>query len=467
VDPPRTTKVGLVWGAVTLGLFVVPLAAPGAGVPGPAPVPLPLSSVRASAPVHLAAPALKPPLPPVGVAVPSVALKPPPAPLHVTSLAVGLPSTPLQPPPLPVHLPPPPPPPVHITLPPPPVHVAPPPPLPVHLPPPPPPPVHVPLPPPPVHVAPPPVHVPPPLPVHVTPPATPVHVKPPPTPVHLPTPSVPLKAPSLPKAPSLHVAAPGGGPTHAGSTPSPKRVGATNPASAHHPGTTTSRGARAPGPSSASESNGRYANQPGAGPTAPRTLSRLSERWPPGLSLRAKVLLLGACLGDLPRRLRLVLELRTGINVTRALSPEATARYLHVKLSSVSRLEKRALKVLRRTARTHACGAAIRDSGGLLILAGGAVPAGGAGGTAAGGVKAARYTKGALTASPGTGPKQASTGGGNALGISRPPAAGDALLAIGVVLAGGLLIAVLFAEELGLGPRYRRWQSRLLRRRSR
>jgi hypothetical protein len=99
----------------------------------------------------------------------------------------------------------------------------------------------------------------------------------------------------------------------------------------------------------------------------------------------------------------------------------------------------------------------------LLILSG-AVPAPGNGGTATGGVKAARYTKAALTTSPGTGPKKAATGGGNALGISRPPATGGVLLAIGVVLAGMLLIAVLFAEELGLGPRYRRWQSRLLRR---
>jgi hypothetical protein len=178
------------------------------------------------------------------------------------------------------------------------------------------------------------------------------------------------------------------------------------------------------------------------------------------------VLLLRACLGDLPRRLRLVLELRTGIGVSRALSLEATARYLHVKVSAVSRLEKRALRVLLRTARTHACGAALRDSAGLLIL-GGAVPAAGNGGTAIGDVKAARYAKAALTTSPGAGPKQASSGGGNALGISRPPTAGDTLAAVAVVLAGMLLIAVLFAEELGLGPRYRRWQSRLLRRRPR
>jgi Sigma-70, region 4 len=177
------------------------------------------------------------------------------------------------------------------------------------------------------------------------------------------------------------------------------------------------------------------------------------------------VLLLRACLGDLPRRLRLVLELRTGIGISRALSLEATARYLHVEVGAVSRLEKRALRVLLRTARTHACGASLRNSAGLLILGGGAAPAAGSGGTAVGGVKAARYAKAALTGSPGAGPKQAASGGGDALGISRPPTAGDTMAAVAVVLAGMLLIAVLFAEELGLGPRYRRWQSRLLRRR--
>jgi hypothetical protein len=321
----------------------------------------------------------------------------------------------------------------------------------------PPPPLPVPVTPPPVHLPPPPIHVPslPPVPAHVTPPATPVQ---------LPAP-VPLKAPSTVKLPPVHVTVPSVTTTHAGSTPSGKTISGTTSAPAHHSGTTISR-ARASSLSSASGPNSSYANQPGAGPPAPLTLSRLDERWPPGLSLRAKVLLLRACLGDLPRRLRLVLELRTGINMSRALSPGATARYLHVKVRDIATLEKRALRVLRRTARTHACGAALRDSAGLLILGGGAVPAAGNGVTAIGGVKAARYAKTALPTSPGAGPKQASTGG-DALGISRPPNPGDTLVAVAVVLAGMLLIAVLFAEELGLGPRYRRWQSRLLHRRPR
>ena len=46
--------------------------------------------------------------------------------------------------------------------------------------------------------------------------------------------------------------------------------------------------------------------------------------------LRELVLRLHACLGDLPMRLRLALELRAGLNVPRALSTNAVAARLHL-----------------------------------------------------------------------------------------------------------------------------------------
>jgi hypothetical protein len=171
---------------------------------------------------------------------------------------------------------------------------------------------------------------------------------------------------------------------------------------------------------------------------------------------------LAGCLGDLPKQLRLVLELRTGLGRSHALSPRAAARYLHLPVRQVVRLERRAVRLLRLTARKHACGPSPAQMASLgipaAVLAGGQPPSGA---QAIGGVKAARYTK--LPSTPGS-----RTGGAlgatNSLGISRAPGASNLLLATLLVLAGMIVIAALFAEELGVSPRYRRWQARHTRR---
>jgi hypothetical protein len=160
-----------------------------------------------------------------------------------------------------------------------------------------------------------------------------------------------------------------------------------------------------------------------------------------------------------------VLELRTGIDAPRALGAAATARYLHIKLSAIARLEKRALRLLQRAASAHGCGPAARRSSGAFIL-GAAGPAGGLGlgGAAFGGVEAARYGRPPLTAPSDIGGKHSATGAGNSLGIAVPSSAEDPLLAVLIGLGGMLLIAVLVAGELGLGAQYRRRQHRWGRR---
>jgi hypothetical protein len=177
-------------------------------------------------------------------------------------------------------------------------------------------------------------------------------------------------------------------------------------------------------------------------------------------SLRAIVARLAGCLGDLPERLRLVLELRTGLGVPHVLSRSAAARYLHVPVRQVAHLERRALRLLRLTARTHDCRPTSVQLTSLGIAVGPGGEPGEGGAQAVGGVMAARYAK---LASPRGDRPASAQGGSNSLGIGVARA-GDVLLAILLVLAGMLVIAVLFAEELGLAPRYRRWQERRMRR---
>jgi hypothetical protein len=170
---------------------------------------------------------------------------------------------------------------------------------------------------------------------------------------------------------------------------------------------------------------------------------------------------LQGCLSSLPDRLRLVLQLRTGIGVPSAYSRAAVARYLKIKPKQVSQLERTALRRLRLTAHTHSCLGAAPSLTSLLVP-GGSGPASGAA-AASGAVKAARYVKTPAQLS-GLHAKPSSPGGESALGLSPSPAARNVLLAVTLVLAGMLLIGVLFAEELGLGPQFRRWHQRWLRR---
>jgi hypothetical protein len=187
------------------------------------------------------------------------------------------------------------------------------------------------------------------------------------------------------------------------------------------------------------------------------------------LSLRATVKLLQSCLSDLPNRLRLVLELRTGLHVPHALSPSALAGYLHIAAGRISHLERRALRRLRQTARTHSCGASSQQpaaggSGGPLSGFGfsrGSGPAGGA----LGGVKAVHYTKEA------SGQRHGKSGGGdssigNILGTDISPNANDSLSTALMILAAMLVIGGMFADALGMGPRHPEWRRRWMHRRS-
>jgi hypothetical protein len=178
--------------------------------------------------------------------------------------------------------------------------------------------------------------------------------------------------------------------------------------------------------------------------------------------LKAEVRRLAGCMSSLPKRFRLVLELSTGIGAKHALGPAALARRLHVTVRRVRRLQRRALLMLVRTARTHSC-AGSTTAGDLIALEGSLTASEGGPPGALGGVEAARYAKPAAKGGAAPAGTQA-PGGASSLGITRTPGAGNALLAIAVILTGMLLIALLFAEELGLGPHIRRLRSRWLRR---
>lgn len=357
------------------------------------------------------------------------------------STTLPLPQVPLAP----VHLPPLPPvlvspPPVH--LPPPPVRVP-----PVHLPP---PPVHLP-PLPPAHLSPPPVHTSP-VPVHVVPP--PVHVAAVPAgskgpAVHLAIPGTSSIASATAAIPSTLGPASGKGLTRSLSPP-PGSVATAMTASQTNIAASSGRGG-AFSPLSAPLSG--YGTQHNA---TRRTNARLNK---PERTRRRQLIAalrrLEGCLGTLPDRLRLVLELSTGIDTTRALSPASVAALLHIRVGQIPRLERQALQRLRRAARADACGGRRRTPSGLPVLSGFGAPLGS--GVAIGGVEGIHYAKSPSRAPRGLGEKQSSPGNDTLLGINAPPAASEAWLVILVVLPGLLLVAFLFADQLGFGPRHWKW----------
>jgi hypothetical protein len=172
---------------------------------------------------------------------------------------------------------------------------------------------------------------------------------------------------------------------------------------------------------------------------------------------------LEGCLGRLPHQLRLVLELRTGVDVPHPLGPVAVANHLHVSLGRVFRLEQWALRRLRAMARTHACHRAIVTPSGLLSLIGFEPPLGGSE-SAAVEVKTARYAKSPSRSRSGARAGQSLPGSGALFGIKLPPEAGEVMQI--VLLAGGamLLITFLLTTQLEWAPRFRNWCARRLRR---
>ena len=189
----------------------------------------------------------------------------------------------------------------------------------------------------------------------------------------------------------------------------------------------------------------------------PRTNARLSKpERTRRLLLIAAVRRLEGCLGTLPDRLRLVLELSTGVDATSALSPASVAALLHIRVGQIPRLEKQALQRLRRAARAGACGGGRRTPSGLPVLSDFGPPLGNS--VATGGVEGVRYAKSPSPAPRGLGEKQSSPSIDTLLGINAPPAASEAWLVILVVLPGLLLVAFLFADKLGFGPRHWTWR---------
>jgi hypothetical protein len=177
------------------------------------------------------------------------------------------------------------------------------------------------------------------------------------------------------------------------------------------------------------------------------------------LLLIAAVQHLEGCLGNLPDRLRLLLELATGVNANRPLRSAELAHYLHVRVGRIPRLERQALRRLRLTARTQACGGAAQP---LSALPAPSIfgPTVGDDASPAGGVGADRYAK-----RPSREPvKQDAPHGDSLLGVNIAPVPGSAMLIALLVFAGLLLIGIVFADSLGLGPRHEQWRSRWMHR---
>jgi Sigma-70, region 4 len=172
------------------------------------------------------------------------------------------------------------------------------------------------------------------------------------------------------------------------------------------------------------------------------------------------------CLGDLPRRLRFVLELRVGIGVPHPLSRAAVSRFLHLPPAQVSSLERRALRRLRATARTRGCAGGGASSSvaevigpnlaGLPVLLGGA-------GIAGIGIGAARYS----LPFPGGGSRsiEAPASGASLSGEEAPSVAGNLILFMIMVVGGMGVIGYVATDGMGRAPRHREWLRRQVRRR--
>jgi hypothetical protein len=245
-------------------------------------------------------------------------------------------------------------------------------------------------------------------------------------------------------------------PSHTGATPtsSPSssiRASGSTPASASSiGGSSVALGGQGGGALSPLANYGGESNGATPAGRARRAQTREAER-----KLRDLVQSLRGCLASLPERLRLVLELRTGVGVSQALQPGAIASYLHIPLEQLAPLQKSALKRLRTTASTGQCAQPTQSQPELFLASYtqvGDLPTPGSGGS--GGVQGATYSK-----SPGPLSTQAS-GGGSQLGVALARHAGSAFFWILIAAGSMVLLMFLLADGLGTGPRNRHWRSR-------
>jgi hypothetical protein len=290
-------------------------------------------------------------------------------------------------------------------------------------------------------------------------PSTSVSVTVPEVSLSAPTTSEPLSV-SGTTAPTPSITTPSAAITESPSASPPSTVTASNesqttasPSSGKGPGVAAS-------PSAGYGSSGGSSKQGTGTSPALRRGSRRDRALARERALRATVERLQGCLGNLPSQLRLVLELRAGVNAPRALGRAAVAKDLRVSVREVPQLEKRALRRLRLTARSHSCARDTRAPSALLVFTDFGPALGGDGG-AAGGVDAVGYTKSPSRERSAPTVKRASPSGDPLLGIKLPAAAGGAIPVIFIVLAGLLLLGFVYAaDELGLGPRHAEWRDR-------
>ncbi len=192
----------------------------------------------------------------------------------------------------------------------------------------------------------------------------------------------------------------------------------------------------------------------GRHPTVSRAAAAESRR------VMATVQRLRGCLGALPARVRLVLELRSGVSASHALSVAEAADYLNVGARRIAGLERRGLRLLRARAHTQRC----ETSATAVIMSApvysSAVPAElaaianeSSGGTAAGGVQGFNATRSPLGAA-GASERQL-------IEAAARPAADRPIVIALAILAGMLALALVTADSLGLGPRHAPWRGRL------
>jgi hypothetical protein len=165
-------------------------------------------------------------------------------------------------------------------------------------------------------------------------------------------------------------------------------------------------------------------------------------------------------LSSLSDQLRLALQLGSGVGVPQALLPAAIAQTLRVDVARVAVLQREGLRQLRLTARASGCvGAAPTPFAAEPF--GGLAPAftseQGASGEAGSGVAATREAKAPTPQRARRGGAHPAAGGNDLLGLPVPPEAGQAMQVALIALAGMLLLALLFANELQLGARARQW----------
>jgi hypothetical protein len=279
-------------------------------------------------------------------------------------------------------------------------------------------------------------------------------------------PSVSVKVPSVPTsaAPSVHVptarsragqmggAVTGSGPTSAGSPGSntSANVGSATGGS----GRTSFDG----GPSTYGQAPtaGYASGAPGVG----RRISRSERARIAGERfLKETVGRLQGCLRYLPERPRVALQLRTGLGVPRALGPDAVAARLHVGIARFTRLERRAIRELRSSARTHSCAQVSELLAGVMAFIGVGFGSGEAGPTS--GVKAVSFSFKPSRAHS-TIPNHSSHGG--LFGAAIPEAASDVILVLLLLFGAGVAVSVVVADNAGQGPRHWQWRRRVINR---